>query len=275
MNVILPRLVRSTLLSFLLLIAATASLAQESETAAVPDLQTQLNQQAERIAELQKLLDGKVDNGTSNNSVKLSGRVHADYWGFPNHDAVIEGLEGGNPQDRIGFRRMRFGVSGDILPNMGYKIEAEFAMGNKSEFRDAYLSWSDLPVLGKLILGNQKRPYGWEHLNSSRFSIFMERPLVIESFNQDARRFGLAAYNVSDDQVYNWRYGLYNTELMQNDGQHINDHVQLEFAADSQRPIATRMRAETMGTGRLRGQSQRLTGAPTRAGFATVQKRDR
>ena len=230
MTVIFPGLVRSTLFSFLLLIAATASLAQETETAAVPDLQTQLNQQAEQIAELQKLLDGKVDNGTSKTSVKLSGRVHADYWGFPNHDAVIEGLEGGNPQDRIGFRRMRFGVAGDILPNMGYRIEAEFAMGNKSEFRDAYLSWSDLPVLGKLILGNQKRPYGWEHLNSSRFSIFMERPLVIESFNQDARRFGLAAYNVSDDQVYNWRYGLYNTKLMQNDGQHINDHVQLEFA---------------------------------------------
>ena len=230
MNMIRPGLVRSTLVPFLLLIAATASLAQENETAAVPDLQTQLNQQAERIAELQKLLDGKVDNGTSNNSVKISGRIHADYWGFPNHDAVIEGLEGGNPQDRIGFRRIRFGVAGNIAPNMNYKIEMEFALGNNSEFRDVYLGWTDLPVLGTLLLGNQKRPYGLDHLNSSRYNVFLERPFVIESFNQDCRRFGLAAYNVSDDQVYNWRYGLYNTELMQNDGQHINDHVQLEFA---------------------------------------------
>ena len=61
MTVIFPGLVRSTLFSFLLLIAATASLAQESETVAVPDLQTQLNQQAEQIAELQKLL--KVKRG--------------------------------------------------------------------------------------------------------------------------------------------------------------------------------------------------------------------
>ncbi len=215
---------------YMVLIAGMPLAALSQDRAAVPDLQSQIDQQAQQIAELQKLLDGKVDTGTARTSTKLSGRVHADYWGFPNHDATIEGLEGGNPQDRIGFRRMRFGVAGDILPNMGYKIEAEFAGGNKSEFRDAYLSWSDVPVLGKLILGNQKRPYGWEHLNSSRFSIFMERSLVIESFNQDARRFGLAAYNVSDDQVYNWRYGLYNTELMHNDGQHINDHVQLEFA---------------------------------------------
>ena len=88
------------------------------DAAPAPDLQTQLNQQAQQIAELRELLDGKVDNGTSKNDVKLSGRIHADYWGFPNHDSVIEGLEGGDPQDRIGFRRIRFGVAGNIAPNM-------------------------------------------------------------------------------------------------------------------------------------------------------------
>ena len=200
------------------------------EPTSLDDFQNQLNSQAEEIAALRESLDGKVDNGTSKNTVNLNGRIHADTWHFPNHDSVIEGLAGGNPQDRIGFRRMRFGVKGDISPNMGYKIEMEFAGGNDSEFRDAYLSWKELPLLGKLQLGNQKRPYGLDHLNSSRYNVFLERPFVIESFNQDCRRFGLVSYNVSDDQRYNWRYGFYNTELMQNDGQHINDHLQLEFA---------------------------------------------
>jgi len=200
------------------------------DPAAVLDLQSQIDQQAEQIAELQNLLDGKVDNGTSRNDVKLSGRIHADYWGFPNHDSVIEGLEGGDPQDRIGFRRIRFGVAGNIAPNMNYKIEMEFAGGNDSEFRDVYLGWRDLPVLGTLLLGNQKRPYGLDHINSSRYNVFVERPLVIESFNQDCRRFGLVSYNVTEDQIYNWRCGFYNKELMQNDGQAIGDHVQLEFA---------------------------------------------
>ena len=200
------------------------------DPAAVLDLQSQIDQQAEQIAELQNLLDGKVDNGTSKNDVKLSGRIHADYWGFPNHDSVIEGLEGGDPQDRIGFRRIRFGVAGNIAPNMNYKIEMEFAGGNDAEFRDVYLGWRDLPVLGTLLLGNQKRAYGLDHINSSRYNVFVERPLVIESFNQDCRRFGLVSYNVTEDQVYNWRCGFYNKELMQNDGQAIGDHVQLEFA---------------------------------------------
>ena len=145
---------------------------------------------------------------------------------------MIADLEGEpeGPQARIGFRRMRFGVKGDIAPNMNYKIEMEFAGGNKSEFRDAYLGWKNLPKIGKLQLGNQKRPYGLDHLNSSRYNVFLERPFVIESFNQDARRFGLVAYNGSEDQTYNWRYGVYNGHLMQNSGQHKNNHVQLEFA---------------------------------------------
>ena len=44
------------------------------------DVQARLSSQAAKIAELQELMNGKVDNGTSRNSVVLSGRIHADYW---------------------------------------------------------------------------------------------------------------------------------------------------------------------------------------------------
>ena len=220
-------------LSYFFAVMAIALAVPYAANAVQPgDLQAQLTAQAAEIAELRELINGKVDNGTSKNTVNLNGRVHADYWGFPSSDDVIADLEGDpeGPQARIGFRRMRFGVKGDIAPNMNYKIEMEFAGGNKSEFRDAYLGWKNLPKIGKLQLGNQKRPYGLDHLNSSRYNVFLERPFVIESFNQDARRFGLVAYNGSEDQTYNWRYGVYNGHLMQNSGQHKNNHVQLEFA---------------------------------------------
>ena len=59
---------------------------------AVADIQSQLNEQAAEIAALREALEGKVDNGTSRNSVNLNGRIHADYWGFPNHDSVIDTL---------------------------------------------------------------------------------------------------------------------------------------------------------------------------------------
>lgn len=176
--------------------------------------------------------DTIVHSGHSESKMKVVGRVHLDYWGFPQSEPGIDAIEGGpdGPQDRIGFRRMRFGVRGDLPANMEYRIEMEFAGGNASEFRDAWLGWKELPVLGKLLLGNQKRPYGLDHLNSSRYNVFLERPFVIESFNQDARRVGACAYGVSDDEAWNWRYGVYNQRLIQDEGNYTNDHLQLEVA---------------------------------------------
>lgn len=191
--------------------------------------------QKEKNSDFSASLKKAVVSGTSNTkSMKIVGRVHADYWGYPSSDAGINLIETGDPnispQDRIGFRRMRFGVRGDVNDLMEYRIEMEFAGGNASEFRDAWLGFKEVGWLGKILIGNQKRPYGLDHLNSSRHNVFLERPFVIESFNQDARRLGIAAYNHSEDEAWNWRFGLYNQHLMQNSGQYISDHLQGEIA---------------------------------------------
>ncbi len=125
----------------------------------------------------------KTNSGHSKSKMKIVGRVHVDYWGFPESSPGIDALEGGpaGPQDRFGFRRMRFGVRGNLPSNMDYRIEMEFAGGNRSEFRDAWLGFKDIPRFGKILIGNQKRPYGLDHLNSSRYNVFLERPFVIES----------------------------------------------------------------------------------------------
>ncbi len=170
-----------------------------------------------------------VHSGSSKATMKVVGRVHIDYWGFPQSEPGIDALEGGpdGPQDRLNFRRMRFGVRGDLPSNMEYRIEMEFAGGNNSEFRDAWLGWKELPVLQKLLIGNQKRPYGYDHLNSSRFNVFIERPFVIETFNEDARRPGLTMYGQSDDEKYIWAYGAYFLENLTRDGRTIGDSRQM------------------------------------------------
>lgn len=183
---------------------------------------------------LKKSLKGYAKTGHSGATMKVNGRIHADMWTFPETSPGINGFETGDPndsvQDRVGFRRMRFGVKGDLPYNMTYKIEMEFAGGNATEFRDAYFGWKELPIFQTLLLGNQKRTYGLDHLNSSRYNVFLERPFIVEAFNQDARRFGLVSYGVSENQAWNWRYGLYNSRLIQDEGNYISDHWQSEIA---------------------------------------------
>ena len=181
-------------------------------------------------------LKGKVTRGTPGATMKIFGRLHLDYWAWPDTDDGAAVLEGGaddpfSPQDRFIWRRARFGIGGDIKDNMFYKAELEAPNPNDLEYRDMYIGFRDLPLLGSLVIGNQKRPFGLDHLNSSRYNVFMERPWVIEGFNEDARRLGIQALNVSEDLRYNWRYGLYNLEKTQDDEGYTGDSYQLQAAA--------------------------------------------
>jgi len=191
-----------------------------------------------------KDLSSQLENGvvlekqkSSVSNLQIEGRIHLDYWAFPDTDAGTETFEGSgtpftpqNPQDRFTTRRMRLGFQGDIKDNMAYVAQLEFAGVDDPEFRDLYIAFKDLPWIQTLQIGNQKRPYGLDHLNSSRYNVFLERPFIIESFNEDARRIGVTSYGLSDDQAWNWRYGVYNMEKAHPDGQYVSDHYQLEVA---------------------------------------------
>jgi phosphate-selective porin OprO/OprP len=153
---------------------------------------------------------------------KWTGRIHTDYWAFPHTSPGANAFENGDPdesvRDRFLFRRVRIGLQGDIPDNMLYKLEVDFNTPSAVQFKDMYIGWRELPWLQTVQVGNQKRPYGLDHLNSSRYNVFMERPDIIESFNQDARRFGICSYGVSEDESWNWRYGPYMSQDLQNTG---------------------------------------------------------
>lgn len=170
--------------------------------------------------------------GHGDETMTVFGRIHTDWWSFPEVGAPINALEpfGEGPQARFIFRRMRIGVKGKVKDNMLYKIEMEFAGGLNSQYRDAYLGFENLPVFQTLLIGNQKRPYGWDHLNSSRYNIFIERPFVVEALNQDARRLGICSYGISQDLRYNWRYGVFNQQLVQDTDGYKGNNLQGELA---------------------------------------------
>ncbi len=204
-----------------------------------------------RLATLEKSvgeIDGRfgnlVTNGYSGATLQFEGRIHYDYWAFPEAETPIFAFEGGNPQDRFAFRRLRWGVSGDVADNNFYKLDLEFAELQSIGIRDAYVGTKDLPFFNTVLLGNHKRPYGLDHLNSSKNNVFLERPMIIEGNNQDARRLGLSSNGFTKDQKFNWRYGVWNMRNIQSIGSYIGDHYQLEAAG---RIAATPWYDETSG----------------------------
>jgi phosphate-selective porin OprO and OprP len=163
-------------------------------------------------------------------TLKINGRIHLDNWSFSDSSPGIGFFEnpitGDDPEDRTFFRRIRLKFEGDIYQNMLYRMQFDIHSPDDGEMKDVYIGFKDLPFFQTLLIGNQKRPIGLDHLNSSRFNVFIERPLVVEAFNEDARRLGIAAYGTSDDEVYNWRYGMFLLENMVDDGEIIGDSRQ-------------------------------------------------
>jgi phosphate-selective porin OprO/OprP len=155
-------------------------------------------------------------------TLRWTGRIHTDYLTFPHTSPGANAFETGNAndsaQDRLLFRRLRIGVQGQIPDNMLYKLEVDFKDPNDPQLKDNFIGWEELPVLNTLLIGNQKRPYGLDHIHSTRYTIFLERPVIIEAFNQDSRRFGIQSWGFSEDQAYNWRYGVFNSQDIQNLG---------------------------------------------------------
>ena len=162
----------------------------------------------------------KKEEDATKPGIKISGRIHTDYWGFPYVNPGVGSLEApdGDPEDRFLFRRIRLGFSGDIADNMTYKMDVDFNNPATPQLKDVYFGWKDLVFLRTLLIGHQKRPYGLDHLNSSNANIYLERPYMVEAFNQDARRWGIASYGVSEDEAFNWRYGFYMGQDMQSTG---------------------------------------------------------
>lgn len=126
----------------------------------------------------------------------------------------------------VDFRRARLRVDGTMYETMEWAVEYDFVnsarVGNVTNdgytdfdvtaLTDMWWTFTKLPVVGNLRIGNQKEAIGFEHLVSSRWQPFMER-----SFNQDAFYGGLfngftpgvSIFDNYADERGMWQIGLY------------------------------------------------------------------
>ena len=197
-----------------------------------------------RLAELESLVHENKDKEYEGvkPSLKINGRIHLDWWDFM-HDSdgigffehplgtVPAAAVGTDPESRFAFRRIRLNFRGDISEAMMYRFDLEFSDPSTPGYRDAWIGFRELPILQTVLVGNQKRPIGLDHWNSSNDNLFLERPMVIEAFNEDARRLGITSYCVSESEDYTWQYGVYNLANTAETGEYLGDSLQLSANA--------------------------------------------
>ncbi|MBN2492812.1 MAG: hypothetical protein JXQ29_18330 [Planctomycetes bacterium] len=115
---------------------------------------------------------------------RIGGRMHND-WIFVLRDGderpsnrMSQSLGSiDEPNTRVLFRRARLYLSGTIYEDLDFAFQYDFA-GGDGAFKDVYLALKNIPVVGRVQVGQFKEPFSLEELTSSNHITFMERSVA-------------------------------------------------------------------------------------------------
>jgi len=161
--------------------------------------------------------------------VKIGGRTQVDASAFsatsgPNQLPTQGGL---TPElnDTVNLRRARLRMEGRMYELYDWAAEYDFAnqinvnnsvypterdAGPLTAVTDLWLQCREIPLLGTVRVGNQKDPYGYEHLTSSRWLNFMERSFAQDAFEGPFNNGflpGIQVLNSTEDGAVGWQVG--------------------------------------------------------------------
>ena len=161
--------------------------------------------------------------------VKVGGRTQVDAVAFsagtgpsqaPNKGGLDPSLA-----DTVNFRRARFRVEGRMYELYDWACEYDFVnqinvnnevypterdAGPLTAVTDLWLQVREVPWLGTIRVGNQKDPYGYEHLTSSRWLNFMERSFAQDAFEGPFNNGflpGIQVLNSNEEGNVAWQVG--------------------------------------------------------------------
>jgi phosphate-selective porin OprO/OprP len=166
-----------------------------------PSLEQQLAGLGKRIEALEKPPVKYPSN------VQVLGVFQADGVTF-NQDAasklpIAAGGVGQEIQNGADFRRARLAARAALGNNMNAFMQFDFAFPGRPTFTDLWVEWTDLPVLGTVRVGQWKQPFSLEVVSSFRYTTFMERSSLFQTFTP-FRHIGIGAYDHADDLMSTW-----------------------------------------------------------------------
>ncbi|MFM8708627.1 MAG: OprO/OprP family phosphate-selective porin, partial [Planctomycetia bacterium] len=163
--------------------------------------------------------------------VKFGGRTQVDAVAFsaapgPNQSPTKGGLDPGLA-DTVNLRRGRFRVEGRMYELYDWACEYDFVnqinvnnetfpterdSGPLTAVTDLWMQVREVPILGTIRVGNQKDPYGYEHLTSSRWLNFMERSFAQDAFEGPFNNGfvpGIQVMNSNEEGDIGWQVGQF------------------------------------------------------------------
>jgi phosphate-selective porin OprO/OprP len=177
-----------------------------------------------------KWADGFLaESGNKDFRVKIGGRTQVDAVAFSENEGPGQPPnEGGldpSLSDTVNFRRARLRVEGRMYEFYDWACEYDFVnqinvnnevypterdSGPLTAVTDLWLQIREVPILGIVRVGNQKDPYGYEHLTSSRWLNFMERSFAQDAFEGPFNNGflpGIQILNSTEDGTVGWQVG--------------------------------------------------------------------
>ena len=177
-----------------------------------------------------KWADGfQAESASKDFRVKIGGRTQIDAVAFSQGRGTDQPPNQGglDPElaDTVNFRRARLRVEGRMYEFYDWACEYDFVnqvnvnnevfpterdSGPLTAVTDLWLQIREVPILGIVRIGNQKDPYGYEHLTSSRWLNFMERSFAQDAFEGPFNNGflpGIQILNSTEDGTVGWQVG--------------------------------------------------------------------
>lgn len=146
--------------------------------------------------------------------VKLGGHVQTDYilWATTDSD-IVDPLA----ENYFSFRRLRLAAGGTGYENMDFRLQLTLEPGEGAgsntaaspDVKDAYITLNELPLLGRLRLGNFFVPFSLEQVTNDTNNLFLERSIPTQGIFAADREVGMAAYNCNEERTVTWTTGIF------------------------------------------------------------------
>ncbi|MDP7108827.1 MAG: porin [Nitrospinaceae bacterium] len=132
---------------------------------------------------------------------QAGGRIMHDWGSFAENQKFEQSM--GNQENGARFRRVRFFMAGMLYNQVKFMWDIDVDGGaNGVTFKDMYISFPRIPVLGNFQVGHFKRPASLDSVTSSKYLTFLERSLANTFFK--TRNVGFAFFNQHFNKRLTW-----------------------------------------------------------------------